>query len=832
MIVDPVSLRAAWAALCQERDLNPTHFGGRACALVDAHLAKTFKLHFESVESGGAALVALGSYGRRELCPQSDLDLVLVHERVHDLGKLADSLWYPLWDAGFVLGHGVRTVKEAMSLGDDDSDALFAMLDARHLAGNQALSRTLMDGARELARRRRGRLIEAIMSAAENRAALPVAELLEPDLKRGGGGLRDAQSLTYAGHVVGNPDGPGGIQAFVEQGYMRDDDARRASEAYETILVARVALHLVTGSRNDHLLLQEQDAVAARLGLENADALALGVAKAGRDISWIASDVYSRLRSTEAGPVWRVARRDKALADGVVARDGRAVLLADATADGDAALRFAVAAARHDLVPDRDSLARFAGCNEPTWTDPQARQLFTELLLYGRSARRAIEALDHVGAMAIILPEWERLRALSQRNAYHRYNVDRHLLETVFECVDLLSDTGFDGRVASDVDRPELLVLAALLHDAAKGLPGDHSEVGADLAGRVCRRIGLDSAGVTVVETVVRHHLLMADVATRRDLSEETTVARVAQALNDAPTLRIAYLLTIGDSLATGPAAWSHMKAELVRELYSKANGLLERGDITEDLFLRRRELRERMGDAADAYLDAMPPAYVRAFDADVMARHAALLSVEGPALEWSDGAGPTLGCTVACPDRTGLLGMVAGVLALFGYDVRSAWVFTREDGMALEVFSGVDRFDRLSERATRDEVIELLRDALAGQVDIAGLLEERSRRYAKPQTTAVPEVVVMITQDESDFATVLEVHAQDEPTLLHRVTAALAAASLDVHFAKVATLGDRVVDTFYLRDAAGGKVADTAVLNKLRADIEASLHATPLDRR
>jgi [protein-PII] uridylyltransferase len=735
--------------------------------------------------------VAVGSYGRKELCPGSDVDVVLIHEGRDDIRAVADRLWYPLWDAGFVLGHATRTTKEAVALADRDVDALTALLDARLITGDDDLFATLVGRIRDLAQRRRRRLVGELRSAVESRREKFgfVAEMLEPNLKDGGGGLRDVQSLSWAGWTLGEP---GGVSALLARGYLRPRDSERLDMARSRHLDLRDALHRVTAGRSDVMTLQDQDAVARETGAPDADALVRALAREARTVAWITGDVYDRLEAAERGPSGRLARRDRALDDGVVVRDGRIAYAADAAIDAELVLRAAAASAELGAPFDRVSLERCQTLRSVEWDDT-SRESLISLLRAGRRAVPVFEALDQAGVLTRLLPEWEHVRFLPQRNAYHRFTVDRHLLEAVAECAALLDDDGFDGRIARR-SRVDLLLLAALVHDLGKGMGGDHSVIGAQAAVALARRIGLDQPGIDTLEWLVRNHLVLAQTATRRDLSEETTITRFGRLVGTTDRLDLLYALTVGDSRATGPAAWGPAKAALVRELFVKTDSLFEHGVVGAGLDEHRRETLER---------------------------HKQLLVGGVLAVSWEDRGDGMLECAVAAPDRTGLLARVAGVLALYGFDIRDAAGYI-VDGMALEVFDGTDRFGRLADPAGRDAVVTTLRHALTGELPLEEHLRARIRRYRMPK--AAGDVAVVIDEDASPSATVVEVHAPDHVGLLAQVAATFADLEVDVRTAKVATLGDRVVDVFYVRDAGGNKITNRLTLDQLKATLIARL--------
>ncbi len=689
-----------------------------------------------------------------------------------------------------MLGHGARTVKATASLADSDLHALTSLLDARLIAGSADLHQDLVDRVRGLAVRRRSRLVAELGAAAIGRRKRPgpVAEMLEPNLKDGAGGLRDLQSLQWVGWALGDP---GGEAALVQSGYVQPTDAAPLAEARAMLLDLRVALHRVTNGRADVLLLQEQDAVARLVQAPDADTMIRSLAGVARLVGWAVTDAFDRLAASERGPAGRVGHRDREVVAGVVVRDGRVAFTADAVVDRALVLHAAATAAELGVAFDRASLERCRELVPESEWSPHEAEVFVKLLSAGRRAVAVFEALDHVGALEILLPEWEHVRFLPQRNAYHRFNVDRHLLEAVAECAALLDDNGFDGEIARRA-RADLLLLAALLHDVGKGHRGDHSEAGAETAVVVGRRLRLDESDLTTLAWLVRHHLLLADTATRRDLSDPRTIDRFGRAVGNSARLDLLYALTVGDSRATGPAAWGAGKAALVRELFAKTDALLEEGVVA--------------------------PALAAERDATI-ARYEHLTTKRELALEWTDRDDGVLECAVAAPDRTGLLASVAGVLALFGFDVREAVAYG-VGGMALEVFRGADRFGRLQESDGRRELEATLDAALRGDFPVTARLHERIRRYRTPPG----DVSIVFDLDASDTATVVEISAADEVALLARLASTFADLGLDVRLAKVATLGDRVVDVFYLGDAQGRKITDRLTLDRLKATMLARL--------
>jgi [protein-PII] uridylyltransferase len=712
---------------------------------------------------GSVALVAVGGYGRKELAPYSDIDVLLVHDgRPAGIDELAAALWYPLWDSGLQLGHAVRSLDQQLTRADEDLDAATAQLSARPIAGDDELAGRLVNEGRTRWRRNGRRWLDALRSRVIERReqAGDVAFLLEPDLKYGHGGLRDVQSLWWAADA--------GLTA-------PDDDLVLIDHCYDTLVAARVALHRVKRRAGDVLQLEDQDAVAEALGLATADELMAGVAAAARTVAWVADGAWrSSVSRQQAGTEERAG-------EGLVVVDRQVELAPDADprVDQTLILRAARVAAQRDIPIGRASLDRLAaGVDAAAWHHRWPDGAVDELVALLRQGHRAIdvlEALDQRGLLVRLLPEWAPVRSRPQRNAYHRFTVDRHLWEAAANAAVL----------ADRVGRPDLLVLAALFHDLGKGSAGDHTATGMELVRTIGPRLGLDEHSVAILVRLVQYHLLLPDVAVRRDLADPATIRRVADAVGDTGTLELLHALTEADSLATGPSAWGSWKEQLVAELVARTRHVLGGGDIT-------------------------APTWRRVPDDGTMATMAAgRLDVRIE--EEGDGAAGTRRVTVVCDDRPGAFARVAGVLTLRGLDVLAAWAYSGEYGgpaMAASQFRVVTPPAGVS----WDRLVEDLRRALSGELAIEARLAERARTYRRRKATqAVPPGPPKVTfhDDASTDATVIEVRAADRVGVLHRIANALAELGLDIRHATVQTIADEVVDTFYVRTLAGRLVTD-----------------------
>ncbi|GAA2399335.1 [protein-PII] uridylyltransferase [Nonomuraea africana] len=706
----------------------------------------------------GVALVAVGSLGRGELAPGSDLDLVLLHEGGDDIARIADRVWYPIWDSGVGLDHSVRTVDEAVKVAREDLKAVLSLIQARHVAGDPELTRKAREAVlaewRADSRRRLAELRDAADKRAETTGEL--AFLLEPDLKDGRGGLRDVQAMqAVAAAWVASAPGP------------------RVREAHELILDVRHALHVVTARGADRLVLQEQDAVAGTLGLLDAEALMRRLAEAGRTISHAFDGTWRTVDRLLSGPVPRGRRP---LADGVVEHAGEVVLArgVDPRTDPVLVLRAAAAAAEAGLPLAPATVSMLAAQSPPMpvpWPD-EARDALVALLGAGRAAVPVWEELDQAGILVRLLPDWERVRHRPQRNPIHRFTVDRHLIEAAANA----------ASYTREVSRPDLLLIGALLHDVGKGWPGDHSATGEVVVRDIGARLGLPPNDVEVLATVVRHHLLLPETATRRDLDDPVTIEKVAGAVGSREVLELLAALAVADGHATGPAAWNTWKASLVADLV--------------------RRVRRALAGSPLPPPPSLSPAQA------ALARHGGgAVRVNGTNV------------TVVAPDRPGLLWRAAGVLAAHRMLVRSASVASASATAVIE-FSVVPEYGTPPDPATLEADLRLV---LAGRLDIEQRLARRTRSVRPARVPVAPPRVTLL-EEESATATVVEVRAHDRPGLLWRIGRSFGECGLDVKAARVETLGAEAVDVFYVVDRAGRPLSDDAQRTQVRDHVLAAL--------
>ncbi|NMN94329.1 [protein-PII] uridylyltransferase [Antrihabitans stalactiti] len=756
-------------------------------ALVDLH---EFWLNTKAAELGikadsGFAIVAVGGLGRREMLPYSDLDLILLYDKVDkaQVSDVADQIWYPLWDAHIKLDHSVRTVPQAIQVAGSDLTAALGMLEARHIVGNQDLSNQLISGVRRDWRNGIRSRFDELVAQTQSRWSRSgeIAHRAEPDLKNGRGGLRDVQlldalaiaQLTDAMPGLG-PDVPGG---GLEQAHRR-------------LLDVRTELHRVAGRARDQLRAQDADEIGSALRIGDRFDLARTLSDSARTVSYSVEvglrTAHNALPRRGLSRLRRVPVR-RPLDEGVVEHGGEVVLARDARPKKDPGLilRVAAASAQTEMPMSATTLNRLSD-GSPELREPWPKEALNDLLVLldsGRKAIGVIEALDRTGLWGRLLPEWGAIRDLPPRDAVHTWTVDRHLVETAAYA------SGFTTRVS----RPDLLVLGALLHDIGKGRGGDHSVVGAGLATQIGKRLGLWPSDVALLTAMVRHHLLLPETATRRDLEDPATVQAVVDAVDGDPLLlELLHALAEADSLATGPGVWGDWKASLIRDLVRRCRVLMSGEQLPEPDPIDLAHI-ERAA-AGGVHVDLVP-----------------------------GGGMHTFVVTIIAPDHPGLLSDAAGVLALHSLRVLSASCGSH-GGSAINTFVVSPKFGAPPAAGLLRQ--ELIR-ASAGELNLIKLLDKKERDAAdsKPVVTgeqgvpttyaiAPPRVIWFEGRGErsdggSNTNPILELRAEDRLGLLCRLAAVLEQCGADVRWAKVSTMGSAVVDSFCL-DLAGADNATT----------------------
>ncbi|MFL5792130.1 MAG: HD domain-containing protein, partial [Actinomycetota bacterium] len=558
----------------------------------------------------GVAILALGGYGRRLQLPGSDVDVLVVHDGLEAaaLTDLGERLWYPLWDAGWTVTPLVRTPLECLEAARARLDSCTAMLDARVVAGVTALGDAAMDAVVAEAARDPGAFAWAVIEDRVRRGERSgsCAADLSPDLKEGLGGLRDIAIVGWLTRVLGEPLDAAGV--------ARSADLAAVDQAEEFLVRARSAIQLETGKRVDRLSADLQPEVASTMGFADEAGLAA--------IDGLMRQVFGHARAVDA-----------------VVRDALARIVAGPTAvtqpplDGPADVLDALATAGGAVSPTLVDAVAAAPIPDPVVWDQRTRDAFLALLRRGDAAVPALEVLDRVGALERFVPGWPDVRSRPQRDPYHRFTVDGHLLRTMSALDHLLDDPETDplaAELVSSITAPAAVALGALLHDIGKVGRGEHVPVGADVARVQVRLMGLEEHAADLAAFMVAEHLLLPDTATRRDLTDENLILDVAATVGSLERLAALYLLAVADAAATGPAAWTPWRQALVRELVTKVRHVLERGTMGEEL---AASLTERIGAVrtlhaaepdrdVDDFVLRMPRGYFLSVEAERAAAH------------------------------------------------------------------------------------------------------------------------------------------------------------------------------------------------------------------
>ena len=717
---------------------------------------EALRAHFESDTGKEIALAAVGGYGRGELSPGSDLDILILHNgkiAEEKLKAVVNDLLYPLWDRNSV-DHSVRTRSQTRDAAASDLRVATGLLDIRLIAGNANLVSAVQADSLEYWRRDAQRNLPELKKtlAARHDRAGELAYLLEPDLKEARGGLRDVQALRAiaASGVVGVP-------------------LEKISWAESTLSNVREALHTASGRGKDRLLFQEQDKVAKILNYKDADAMMGEVARAARSVVYLLDYTWHALEHKGNDGFGRFIRKPRVVnvAKNVSALNREIVIDQVTSLDEDpvVGLRAAATAAQLGLPMSLDSCSELAlalnngqGVMPNPWPR-EARELLITLIGAGEAMVGIFETLDQEEILFHWIPEWRTVRSLPQRNALHRHTVDRHMVETAVHA----------SKLTRKVHRPDLLLFAALFHDIGKGAEEDHSERGVRLIEPIARRIGFEEKDIETLKILVRHHLLLSSTATRRDLDDPATIQSVVALIPDANTLELLHALSIADGEATGSAGWSDWKATLVADLVSRARSAIAGIEVAQQPILTEEQIELAAKGELRVNLE----------------NHASGYAVE-----------------VISPDKPGLLSIVAGVFNISRLDVKSAR--TKTIGSSAVMYWIVTPEPHAPE-ITQARLHQLIADALIDSTDVEERILARAKAYASIPTIPVPDPEVEIFTDAATDATVIEVRSHDRPGLLFRIGSAITQSKIDIRSAIVTTLGAEAIDTLYVTELTGG---------------------------
>ncbi len=804
------------------------------------------------------ALVGVGGYGRGEMAPFSDIDLLFLHpyKLTAWAENVVESMLYMMWDLGLKVGHATRSIPETIHQAQGDHTIRTALLESRPIAGDTALLaefETRLE--QEVFRKDVVEFVEAKLAEREERHRRNGGQryVLEPNVKEGKGGLRDLQSLFWiAKYIYGVRE----TRALVPAGLLTEEEFEIFEAASDFLWTVRVHLHLVAGRATEKLTFDRQVEIAERLGYRDRPGR--------RAVEQFMQDYFRH--ATRVGDLTRIfltalEARQLKKAPSLAARlfagrrqrrlnlpgwaDIRSGRLDVADEDAFLAeplnfLRLFDVALRTGILLHPDAMRLVARhldlIDDATRQNPEANALFLRILLEHGDPERALRRMNELGLLGAFIPDFERIVSLMQFNMYHHYTVDEHTIQAIsqlhrIEKGELKAELPVSTTIVEQGINRRVLYVATLLHDIGKGQEEDHSILGARIAERLAPRLGLDEEESALVVWLVRHHLLMSDVAQKRDLSDPATVREFARTVGSVQRLKLLLLLTVADIRAVGPGTWNAWKAQLLRDLYHATHDALTGG--VEQYGLERRidearaALAGRLGDWPEEKiareLERHYPPYWQGLSTEEHVTFARLLDgITESEIRLDLTPAPDRGATrvaFALADHPGLFARLAGALALAGANVVEARTYTTSDGYATAAFWVQDASGKPYGKERRARLERILRRILAGEIVAGEALAEKSRLPRRERRFTVP-TSVSFDNEGSDLYTIVEIEARDRPGLLHDLARTLANANMRIHSAVIATYGEQAVDSFYVKDLFGLKLTSKERQKKLEERI------------
>ena len=842
------------------------------CFLVDQIVRVIYDFAYERVypvanptEGEKQAIVAVGGYGRGELAPQSDIDLLFLSnwKLTPHAEQIVEFLLYTLWDLGLKVGHATRSIDECIRLAKFDLTIRTALLEARYLWGDAALYRGLRQKFRDFtaAEGANGFVTQKLAERDVRHAKMGDSRyVLEPNIKDGKGGLRDLHTLFWIAKNLYRVDAIGDL---VERNVFSDLEAGLFRKAHAFLTTVRCHMHYLTGRPEERLTFDVQPEIARLMGYGDRKSQR-GVERFMRHYYLVAKDVGDLTRifcaaledETKRRPWVRLPGRlsgEREFGDFAV-RSGRLNIKNEDAFRRDPVnmLRLFETAQiqRLDIHPSalRQVTQSLKSIDNAVREDPAANASFLAMLTSKNDPAETLKRLNEAGVLGRFIPDFGRVVAQMQHDMYHVYTVDEHTIRAIgllhrIETGDLAEDHPLATEIVHKVASRRALYVAVLMHDIAKGRGGDHSVIGADLALELCPRLGLDSQETETVSWLVRYHLVMSNTAQKRDIDDPKTIRDFADHCQSPERLRLLLVLTVADMRATGPAVWNGWKAALLRELYYRTEELLS-GSIVADTVTARiarakdavaARLADWPSEDIEDFLELGYTAYWLSLDSATQARHAALTrTAHRDNAEISIDVGidekrSVTEITVYTPDHPGLFSQIAGAMALFGASIVEARIFTLANGHALDIFTIQNAAGKaVSDPRDLERLKNRIANSLTGELrpwrELVG--RESLPRRARDVFEVPPRV--LIDNTASNFFSVIEVNGRDRPGLLHDVTRALTECGLQIGTAKISTYGERVVDVFYVKDVFGMKITNAQKQDEVRKAVLASLSAAP----
>jgi [protein-PII] uridylyltransferase len=791
-------------------------------------------------ESERLAVLAVGGYGRAEMAPHSDVDLLfLTPWKITPWAEsVIESMLYMLWDLRLKVGHASRTVKDCLRLGREDITIRTALLEYRFVAGHAPLAEDLGERLwNDLFRNTGPEFIEAKLAerAGRHRRQGGQRYVLEPNVKEGKGGLRDLQTLYWIGkylHRVPSPEG------LVAAGLFTQEEYETFARAETFLWAVRCHMHYATSRATDQLTFDLQVQVAERMGYADAGGRRAvehfmqhyfrHATRVGELTRIFLTELEARHAKPEAS-LKGLFRRRKRVRPGLKLVQGRIDVESpsDFVADKLNLLRIFEEALRTGYLLHPDAMRLIAAnldrIDDDMRSDPEAVQIFLDLLLRHGNPERALRRMNELGVLGAFIPEFEPIVAMMQFNVYHHYTVDEHTIQCIstlaqIERGELIEELPVASRILTEGVNRRILYMALFLHDMGKGRPEDHAILGAQIARRVAPRLGLSADESETVEWLVRYHLLMSDIAQKRDLSDPRTVRDFAKAVKTRERLDLLTVLTVCDIRGVGPGTWNNWKAMLLRQLYRDTATALEGGLES----LNRAQREDEAKRALREVLTGWEPKDLRAETARHYAPYWQGLTTETQAVFarllrglrddeiridlHPDVARDATRACFALADHPGIFSRLAGALALVGANVVDARTYTSKDGYATAVFWVQDAEGKPYEVSKLPRLRGMIDKTLNGEIKARDALKDRDRVRKRESQFRFPTHIVF-DNEGSEIYTIIEVDTRDRPGLLFDLTRTLAVSHIYIASAVIATYGAQVVDTFYVKDMFGLKL-------------------------
>jgi [protein-PII] uridylyltransferase len=814
-------------------------------------LAEGLKEKADEILEERIALAALGSYGRREICLGSDVDLLVIHQgRLSpEMSGIISRVLYALWDAKLDVGHSVLTVQECNRLAMTDFRFLTSVLDARFLMGSRSFYRLFEAAFQSKLEREKNTVLKQFLINQKKRQEKFSNEeyFVEPDIKEGLGGLRDLHFMRWTARIFFRCRDLRDIKRFTVFSHFALD---KLHHSLSFLLKVRNHLHLLAGGRReDRLLLSYQDQVAGNLGYSDG-AYNTGPEKFMRHIHLhlnrirFGSEEFHTKAMDIIDPHPVEPAPDRLPPEFQVLR-GNLVLREEGRLSQNPILifrGFREASQRGLFLGSGfiwEASKKIAENGKPLLATPETKSIFLDLLLKPGNPKLLRLALE-IGLITLFIPEFRKIRNLAQFSYYHSETVDLHALKTLDAAHDI-SRGHYNDRwplfheIFEELEHPDWLFLVGLVHDIGKGYRGDHSKKGAELIPRVLKRLGINGEAVRVIPFLVKHHLLLANTSQRRDLNDEKTAVQIAQTVGGLEKLRLLFLLTVVDSLATGPMAGSDWKIMLLIELFFKVRRILERGtlaspDATKKVEENKKALVKSLKVDFPAreilsLVDQVSPRYFLNTPAEDVAEHFRLaLAMGSERLRWTLQKlkdAPVTRVLLCTYDKPGLFSKMVGVFILHNIDVLSGNIFTLKDGLALDTYEVTNPLDPYREQEMWGKILDDARLAVEDRLPLDDLISQKARRSVVPRM-AYPSRMkkVKIDNEASDFFTLIEIKGGIRTGLLYDLAKKIHALDLDIRFARVNSDKEKMTGVFYVRDSSGQKIYDAPVLEKARQEI------------